>query len=271
MRPRIFQLRQYVLLAALQLSLTGSQSLAQSTGMGSSSQDPFPGSALTPSNNANLPPLPVAERERSVVELPANQQLRPALPDSRWTAEQSSPQHNTSSGQSVSTGGRIAEATPQVVPASATGQPLAVPPSGSTSHRTPLNPPTKANEETKAKSGNTLQMLMSVGSSLLIVIGLFLGFAWFYRKSVGSGLAGSLPKNVVQVLGKTTVASRQQLVLLRFGSKLVLVSMVQGDARTISEITDPLEVDQLAGLCESQQPGSISNSFRDILAQGVSS
>lgn len=111
-------------------------------------------------------------------------------------------------------------------------------------------------------------MLMSIGSSLLIVIGLFLGLAWFYRKTTNTSLSGALPKQVVQVLGRTPIATRQQLVLVRFGSKLVLVSLVQGEARTISEITDPLEVDQLAGLCEGSQPGSISSSFRSILHQG---
>jgi flagellar biogenesis protein FliO len=109
-------------------------------------------------------------------------------------------------------------------------------------------------------------MLLSVGSSLLIVIGLFLGVAWFARKTMNTTFGG-LPKQVVSVLGRTPLAPRQQLVLVRFGSKLVLVSMIQGEARTISEITDPLEVDQLAGLCESSQPGSITNSFRSILQQ----
>jgi flagellar biogenesis protein FliO len=86
---------------------------------------------------------------------------------------------------------------------------------------------------------------------------------------MGARGGGGLPKNVVQILGRTPVAPRQHLVLLRFGSKLVLVSMVQGEARTISEITDPLEVDQLAGMCESQQSTSVTHSFREILAQGV--
>lgn len=134
---------------------------------------------------------------------------------------------------------------------------------------TPLQPPTPGNQQTKQRTGSTSQMLVSVGSSLIIVMGLFFGFIWFYRKSMGARGNGGLPKNVVQVLGRTPVAPRQNLVLLRFGSKLVLVSMVQGEARTISEITDPLEVDQLSGLCESQQSSSMTHSFREILAQGV--
>jgi flagellar biogenesis protein FliO len=134
--------------------------------------------------------------------------------------------------------------------------------------RTPLNPPTSPAtiEASKSSSGNTVRMLLSVGSSLLIVIGLFLGVAWCYRKTLNTSMGG-IPKHVVSVLGRTAIAPRQQLVLVRFGSKLVLVSMVQGEARTISEITDPLEVDQLAGACESHQPHSLTNSFRSILNQ----
>lgn len=136
--------------------------------------------------------------------------------------------------------------------------------------RTLLQPKSKTDDASKSKSSSsTLKMLISVVSSLAIVIGLFIGVAYLYRKSISSTLGKGLPKNVVQVLGRTTIAPRQQLVVVRFGSKLVLVSMLQGEARTISEITDPLEVDQLSGLCESSQSGSITNSFREILTQGV--
>ncbi|MCA9190214.1 MAG: flagellar biosynthetic protein FliO [Planctomycetales bacterium] len=129
----------------------------------------------------------------------------------------------------------------------------------------PLKPSGQSESRHSVPSGrSTWQILLSVGSSLSIVIGLFLGVAIMYRKTLQTGFQG-LPKTVVQVLGRTPLASRQQLVLVRFGSKLVLVSLVQGEARAISEITDPLEVDQLAGQCESVQPGSISSSFRNIL------
>ncbi len=134
--------------------------------------------------------------------------------------------------------------------------------------RRPLN--SKKSEssvaEGKGSGSNTLKMLFSVGSSLLIVIGLFLGVAWCYRKTLNTSLVG-IPKQVVSVLGRTAIAPRQQLILVRFGSKLVLVSMNQGETRAISEITDPLEVDQLAGTCESHQPHSLTNSFRSILNQ----
>lgn len=139
-----------------------------------------------------------------------------------------------------------------------------------TQSRTPLQPKSKSDDASSSKSnGGTAKMLVSIISSLVLVIGLFLGVALLYRKSISTTLGKGLPKNVVQVLGKTTIAPRQQLLLVRFGSKLVLVSMLQGEARTLSEITDPLEVDQLAGFCESGQSGSMASSFREILVQGV--
>lgn len=129
----------------------------------------------------------------------------------------------------------------------------------------PLKPPSSADSKSVGKgTTGTVQMFISVLSSLAIVIGLIFAAAWFYRKAAPK-MSGALPKQVVQVLGRTPLAPRQQLVLLRLGSKLVLVSNLHGEVRTISEITDPLEVDRLAGLCESAQPGSISESFRSVL------
>lgn len=134
----------------------------------------------------------------------------------------------------------------------------------------PLEPPTIVkSSEGQGSGGSTIQMVTSIGSSLLIVIGLFLGATWCYKKTVNTTLSGGIPKQVVKVLGRTPLAARQQLVLVRFGPKLVLVSLVQGEARAISEITDPVQVDQLSGFCESQSADSSSQSFRNILNQGV--
>jgi len=136
--------------------------------------------------------------------------------------------------------------------------------SPATSKALPLKPPTSSESLAKERSTGTVRMFISVISSLLIVIGLLLGAAWCYRRA-SPNATSSLPKDVLQVLGRAPLAPRQQLVLLRFNNKLVLVSNLQGDVRTISEITDPLEVDRVAGICESSQAGSISDSFRSVL------
>ena len=197
----------------------------------------------------------------------------PALPATAWTATSpTAPRANsmvvTASGLSDAenaNGSGVHNAFTASVPGS-----LPSDRGAANAKRTPLNPTQRdaAGDEDGGGAKSTLQMLVSMGSSLLIVLGLFLGAAWFYRKSISTSLGAGIPKQVVDVLGRTPIAARQQLVLVRFGSKLVLVSIVQGEARAISEIDEPLEVDRLAGLCESSKPGSISQSFRSILAQG---
>ena len=109
--------------------------------------------------------------------------------------------------------------------------------------------------------------LVSSGSSLLLVLGLFMAVAVGWRRSTG-GSTGSLPREVLQVLGSSTGGGRERLVLLRLGHRLVLVSQAGGHSQTLCQVDDPLEVDRLAGLCEQQRQGSLSDSFRQVL-QGI--
>jgi len=69
------------------------------------------------------------------------------------------------------------------------------------------------------------------------------------------------------VLGRAPLAARQQVHLLRCGRKLLLVSVTPAGAETLTEITEPEEVDRLAGLCRAAQPGSSTATFRRLLDQ----
>lgn len=187
-----------------------------------------------------------------------------------WTAGRN-PAANQLRPQALPGYPSLPSAHPNVVTAAAQSPLAETIASDSTSDRSqhmPLAPPSERFKgETPQKTTGTVQMIVSVGSSLLLVVGLFLGVAWCYRKTVNTTIGSGLSKQVVHVLGRSSISPRQQMVLIRFGSKLLLVSVIQGEARTLSEITDPLEVDQLVGLCESGQAGSISNSFRSVLLQ----
>jgi flagellar biogenesis protein FliO len=127
----------------------------------------------------------------------------------------------------------------------------------------PLKPTDERKGELK-KPGGSWSSSLSMIVSLLIVIGLFLMTARMFRGLSPTPLK-QLPTEVVQVLGRTPLAPRQQMYVLRFGRKLVLISQQLGQTTTLSEIEDPKEVDHLLGLCEQNSPSSISNSFRDIL------
>lgn len=169
----------------------------------------------------------------------------------------------------------VPPATHQVMPAEfqaavpadnqPSGQPagLSLPPPGRGSGM-PLAAAGNARQPT-GKSGRPsgLPSLVTAGSSLAVVLGLFFVFAWVMRRTTPGGLT-LLPSEVVEILGRAPLASRQQVHLIRLGSKLLLVSVTQAGVETLSEVTDPEEVDRLAGICRQTQSGSSTEAFRQV-------
>jgi flagellar biogenesis protein FliO len=105
--------------------------------------------------------------------------------------------------------------------------------------------------------------LYSIASSLGIVIGAFLLFAWLLRRG-GGKTTSALPAEVVGVLGRVPLAARHFAELLRVGNKLVLISLTPTGAETLTEITDPAEVDRLVGLCQQYGPNSTTKAFEQV-------
>jgi flagellar biogenesis protein FliO len=105
-----------------------------------------------------------------------------------------------------------------------------------------------------------------VAGSLALVLGLFFLVAWTMRRAAPGGVV-QLPREVVDVLGRAVLANRAQVHLIRCGNKLLLVSVSPTGIETLTEITDPDEVNRLAGLCRQAQPGSATAAFRHVLQQ----
>lgn len=100
--------------------------------------------------------------------------------------------------------------------------------------------------------------------SLAVVLGLFLLLAWVLKLAMPKG-ATMLPRDAVEVLGRAPLAGRHQVHLIRCGNKILLVSVTPSGAETLTEITDPVEVDRLAGICYQSRPFSASANFRQLL------
>jgi hypothetical protein len=77
----------------------------------------------------------------------------------------------------------------------------------------------------------------------------------------------TLPGDVVSVLGRVPLAARQFAHLLRVGNKLVLVTLTPSGAETITEVTDPVEVDRIVGLCQQFNPHSTTKAFEHVFRQ----
>jgi flagellar biogenesis protein FliO len=114
--------------------------------------------------------------------------------------------------------------------------------------------------------GVPFESLYSTGAALAIVVGLFLLCAWVVRRGTRRSTA-ALPDDVVSVLGRVPLAARRFAELIRVGNKLVLVSITPDGAEPLTEITDPVEIDRLLGLCRQRMPHSATSEFDQVFRQ----
>ena len=113
--------------------------------------------------------------------------------------------------------------------------------------------------------GIPIKSLYKMGTGLAIVVGAFLLFAWVLRRGGHDRMGrGMLPADAVSVLGRVSLTSKQVAQLLRVGNKLVLVALTPGGAETLTEVTNPQEVDRLLGLCQQHDPRSTTQVFDQV-------
>jgi flagellar biogenesis protein FliO len=132
----------------------------------------------------------------------------------------------------------------------------------------PLSPPRRGAgaEPAAARGRSTSRALSTVISSVAVVLGLFALLVWFSRRTRTRGRA-LLPGEVVQTLGRAPLNARQEMHLVRVGNKLLLLAVTATGAEPLTEITDPAEINRLAGLCGQNAADGISASLREMLAQ----
>ncbi|MGD9722850.1 MAG: flagellar biosynthetic protein FliO [Pirellulales bacterium] len=126
----------------------------------------------------------------------------------------------------------------------------------------PLSPP--AQEPANAQRARPMQPLVTGAASLGIVLGLFLLVVLVTKRGMPKGTA-ILPREVVEVLGRAPLVGRQQVHLVRCANKLLLVCAAPAGAHTLTEITDPAEVERLVELC--QGPPNAAGPLKQLLGQ----
>ena len=113
------------------------------------------------------------------------------------------------------------------------------------------------------KTQKTKAFWTTLGSlSLVILLILLTGKFW---KTHGPSIHAGLPVEAIEVLGKKLIDSRQTIYLIRLGSRILILGSSATGLQTLAEITDPVDVDYLAGLC--QQPDGdqgIAQTFRSL-------
>jgi|GEM_PF-4014997 len=117
--------------------------------------------------------------------------------------------------------------------------------------------------EEKAEESDTSLGITSIIAGLGLVITLFLVLAWTLKKASPKLVGVHLSDEIIQMLGRKHLFAKQYLQLIRVGGKILVVVITPDGAETLSEITDPYEIDRLAGLCEAQSPRSNTKAFRE--------
>lgn len=120
--------------------------------------------------------------------------------------------------------------------------------------------------ERPSSGPHTFGAIVTVIVSLSIVLGLFGACAWLMRRGLPN-TGRTLPADAVSVLGRAPLAGRQQMHLIRFGNKMLLVCVSPAGVDSLGEISDPAEIDRLAALCEQQQTTSATAAFKQIFNQ----
>lgn len=116
----------------------------------------------------------------------------------------------------------------------------------------------------KAKAGGSSWMLSTLGS-LGVVIALILLLRWGWLK-VG-GQPAVRPSALVEVLSRTSIAPRNHVLLLRVGSRVLIVGDSPGGMRTLADVTDPEEVADLLAAVTSSRDGSITRGFSQVVSR----
>jgi flagellar biogenesis protein FliO len=127
-----------------------------------------------------------------------------------------------------------------------------------------LRPSRKNQAPTGASAG--MPSASTMIGSLAIVVGLFLLVAWVLRRGMPKQTP-LLPSGILEVLGRAPLVGRQQVHLVRLGNKLLLLAITPGGIETLTEVTDPVEIDRLAGICRQSGPFSSTKAFTQLLGE----
>lgn len=106
--------------------------------------------------------------------------------------------------------------------------------------------------------------LLSTLAALGVVLAIVFGIRWLLKR--GGVVSPAVPSgSVVEVLSRTTVAPRSHVVLMRVGSRILVVSDSSAGMRTLASVQEPEEVADLLGAIDASKPTSMTQNFGSVM------
>ncbi len=134
---------------------------------------------------------------------------------------------------------------------------------------------TRSNSDASGGTGGTGGGVLSDSSSwggwvlnTITALGVVIGLIYFVRFGLARlwGRTTAIRAgSVIQVLSRTSLGQRNQVLLLQLGQRILVVGDSSGRLQTLSEISDPQEVASLLATIDSSKPNSLTRSFSDLL------
>ena len=217
-------------------------------------QQPVPPDVFEP------PPRVPAPAQRPPVEVPSPAQAAPPPPTAaaRTLAPTTAPTTQQSSSADSSSVTRPAAATagsahdaatavPTTAPATAATGAAATRPAGTGVEAVKIRRPggtagSKSIDGPPAATSDLPRVALALGS----VIGLILALRWGARKLMATPAAAG-NAHLMQVVARTALAPRQQMLLVRVGRRLIVVGESGGHLTSLGHIEDPDEVAAVLG------------------------
>ncbi|WP_339745620.1 flagellar biosynthetic protein FliO [uncultured Rubinisphaera sp.] len=82
--------------------------------------------------------------------------------------------------------------------------------------------------------------------------------------------AQKLDAEVLDILGRKVVDQRHSIIFVKAGQRILVLGSSLDGLNTLAEITDPVEVDQIRGLCKTAGPQTdMTSSFKMLLSGGL--
>ena len=107
------------------------------------------------------------------------------------------------------------------------------------------------------------ESMVKMGGALAIVLSLFLGLAWVTKRRRPRG--HQLINQTLEVIGQTSLSKNHTLHIIKLGQRLLLVSAGESDVTCLSELTDPVEIEQLLSSATTTMPKR--STFKSLFAQ----
>ena len=107
--------------------------------------------------------------------------------------------------------------------------------------------------------------MLKLGASLAVVLGLVAAAAWAFRRLMPR-TSSMFSSQVLRVLARTHLGSRQMVSLVSVGGRLLVVGSTQASVTILAQIDDPEQVERIRSAIESSSSHSATGTFRNILS-----